>query len=96
MKNLEELKTTLARHKSALQKKYKIKHLGIFGSYANRSAEEQSDLDILVEFEQPIGLDFVSLAEELEALLGVKVDLVSKNAIKPNKLPFVLEDLIHV
>ena len=96
MKNLEQIKTALARHKPALQRKYNIRQIGIFGSYASGSAEEHSDIDILVEFDQPIGLEFVSLADELEELLGVKVDLVSKNAIKRNMLPYVLEDLVYV
>ena len=53
-------------------------------------------MDILVEFEKPVGLDFVTLAEELEAILGVKVDLVSANAIRPDMMPSVKECLIYV
>ncbi|HEX2869005.1 MAG TPA: nucleotidyltransferase family protein [Ignavibacteriales bacterium] len=96
MKNLMELKAILARSKDELKRKYNIKEMGIFGSYAYGLATELSDIDILVEFEKPIGLDFVTLAEELESLLGVKVDLVSANAIKPNMLPSVKEHLIYV
>lgn len=96
MKNLSEIKTTLALHKPALQQKYRLKYIGVFGSYASGSAREDSDVDILVEFEQPIGLDFVTLADELETLLNVKVDLVSKNAIKENMLPYVMQDLTYV
>ena len=96
MKNLMEIKALLARNKDELKRKYHIKEMGIFGSYAYGLATETSDIDILVEFERPIGLDFVSLAEELESLLGVKVDLVSSNAIKPNMIPSVKEHLIYV
>ncbi|MGE5496935.1 MAG: nucleotidyltransferase family protein [Syntrophothermus sp.] len=96
MKNLMEIKTLLARNKDELKRKYHIKEIGIFGSYAYGLATEISDIDILVEFEKPIGLDFVTLAEELEALLGVEVDLVSANAIKPNMILSVKEHLIYV
>ncbi|MFQ5677687.1 MAG: nucleotidyltransferase family protein [bacterium] len=96
MKTLADLKSTLARHKPELQRKYCIKQLGIFGSYVDGSAMGDSDVDILVEFSEPIGLEFVSLADELEKLLGVKVDLVSVNAIKANMLPYVEQDLVYV
>lgn len=96
MKNMMEIKALLALNKDELTRKYSIKEMGIFGSYAYGLATETSDIDILVEFEKPIGLDFVTLADELEALLGVKVDLVSSNAIKPNMILSVKEHLIYV
>lgn len=96
MKTLDELKKTLSLHKEELRQKYKIKEIGIFGSYADGLADEKSDIDILVEFSEPIGLDFVTLADELESILGLKVDLVSLNAIKPRLMPYVKENLIYV
>ena len=96
MKTLNEIKSILSEHKPDLCKRYYIKNLGIFGSYVRGSANEKSDLDILVHLEKPIGLDFVVLAEELENLLQLKVDLVSINAIKPNLFKFVEENLIYV
>ena len=68
----------------------------LFGSVARGDVTPNSDLDILVQFEKPIGLDFVTLAEELESLLQVKVDLVSINAIKPKMMDYVKESLIYV
>jgi len=76
--------------------KYNIDNIGIFGSYARGTASENSDLDILVGFKKPNGLGFVTLAEELESLLKVKVDLVSVNAIKPKMMNYVKESLIYV
>lgn len=70
--------------------------MGIFGSYARNEANENSDLDILVEFENPIGLDFVSLADELEETLGIKIDLVSSNSLKSAEVKSVTDDLINV
>ena len=49
-----------------------------------------------MEFKEPVGLDFVELAEFLESILEVKVDLVSKGAIKPNRWSYIKEDLIYV
>lgn len=96
MKTLTELKNNLSRHKPSLMRKYNVETLGIFGSYVRGTASEDSDLDILVQFKKPIGLEFVTLAEELESLLQVKVDLVPVNAIKPKMMNYVKENLIYV
>ncbi len=81
MKSLTEIKYTLARSKNKLLKKYNLKEIYIFGSYSTGEANEFSDIDIMVELKKPIGLKFVDLADELEKLLGIKVDLVSRGAI---------------
>jgi predicted nucleotidyltransferase len=96
MQTIRQIKSILAQHKSELAQKYHLRHLGIFGSYARKDQTAQSDIDLLVEFEEPIGLEFVSLAEELESLLGVKVDLVSINAIKPKMFKIIKKDLVYV
>lgn len=96
IKTLNEIKRTLALKKGDLKKKYHIKNIGIFGSYAYGNPSAESDLDILVEFETPIGLDFVRLADELEELLGQKIDLVSANAIKEKMMHSIRESLIYV
>jgi len=96
MKNLEEVRELLKGHKEELKSRYGVSKIGIFGSYARNEQVEESDVDILVEFERPIGLDFVALADHLEALLGFKVDLVSRGAIKPNRWKYVAEDLLYV
>ena len=96
MKNLEEVRGLLEEHKEELKNRYGVSRIGIFGSYARNEQIEESDIDILVEFERPIGLDFVTLADHLEALLGFKVDLVSRGAIKPNRWKYVAEDLLYV
>jgi predicted nucleotidyltransferase len=96
MRNLEEIKVVLNNHKADLRNKYCVKTLGVFGSVAREDTPAPADIDILVEFEKPIGLDFVALAEELESLLEMKVDLVSRNSIKPKMFNFIKEDLIYV
>ena len=96
MKNLYEIKQILDKNKKQLEKKYHVSRIGIFGSFSRNEVTDKSDIDILVEFSQPIGLDFVLLADELEILLGNKVDLVSSKAIKPGMKKYIEEDLIYV
>lgn len=79
-----EIKNILESHKKSLAKKYHISQIGIFGSYARGEHAETSDIDILVDFSSPISLfEFINLEEELSNLLKVKVDLVSRKALKP-------------
>jgi len=96
MKTLDEIKNILTQHKEELVDRYKVKEIGIFGSYIRGEQEVKSDVDILVEFKEPIGLKFTELAEVLESILEVKVDLVSKGAIKPNRWRYIKEDLVYV
>jgi predicted nucleotidyltransferase len=96
MKKLSEIKSLLESHKQAIKDRYNIKQIGIFGSVVRGDATEFNDVDILVEFDKPIGLDFVLLADEIENILGVKVDLVTPNAIKPKMLEYIKQDLIYV
>ena len=96
MKTVDEIRDILAQHKEELADRYKVKEIGIFGSYIRGEQKNDSDLDILVEFKEPIGLDFIELAEFLESILEVKVDLVSKGAVKPNRWRYIKEDLIYV
>jgi predicted nucleotidyltransferase len=96
MKTLQEIKSTLGRHKQQLFSDYPIKSLAIFGSYARREQNDESDLDIVVEFNEKIGLRFIDLAEELENLIGFKVDLVSKNGIKKKYYKKIESDLTYV
>ncbi len=96
MKTLNEIITILKTNEIYLKQKYKIKNIGLFGSVCRGDATDDSDIDILAEFEEPIGLEFVDLALELEKLLNNKVDLVSKKGIKSSYLRYVLEDLVYV
>lgn len=96
MKTFEQFKAILAVQKPELMKKYHLKKLGFFGSYVRGDETQSSDLDIMVDFEKPIGLDFVTLADELESILGVKVDLVSVNAVKPRMMESIKKELLYV
>lgn len=96
MKTLTDIKNLLTLKKAALFRKYPIKSLAIFGSYARNEQQEESDLDLMVEFNGKIGSDFIILAEELEEIMGTKVDLVSMKGIKPRYFEHIKEDIIYV
>jgi uncharacterized protein len=96
MKDLDEIKATLSSHKRDLLARYPIASLAIFGSYARNDQSETSDLDVMVEFNDRIGIRFIDLAEELESILKMKIDLVSKKGIKEKYLKSIDTDLIYV
>lgn len=96
MSELSSIIEKLKIAKPNLSEKYNIDKLAVFGSYSRNEQRENSDIDILVEFSKPIGLEFVSLAFELEQILGEKVDLVSKKAIKERYLNYILKDIKYV
>lgn len=97
MVSLEKIKSTLSHQKSKLCGSFNVKNLGIFGSFVRGEQKKGSDLDVLVEFSEPIGLfRFIELEERLTAMLGVKVDLVSKKALKPRIGERILKEVIYV
>lgn len=96
MKTIKEIEDILSRHKSRLFRDYPIKSMAIFGSYSRSEQNDTSDLDILVEFSDRIGVRFIDLADELENIIGFKVDLVSKKGIKEKYLKSIDSDLIYV
>ncbi len=81
---VEEFVRVLREHLPELQKRYGVSALGIFGSYVHGKQKRKSDLDILVEFERaPTFFQFIELEDRISELLGVKIDLVMKSALKP-------------
>jgi hypothetical protein len=96
MKSREQIIRLLKKEKSALQNRFKVRKLAIFGSYARGEQHSKSDVDILVDIDPSIGLEFVTLAEKIEKLLGIKVELVSLGAIKRRNLKVIKKDLIYV
>lgn len=97
MKTLQEIKQTLAEHKRQLAQDYYVKNIGIFGSYVSGRSSEESDIDILVEFEKPVGfVKFIRLENYLSDLLGIKVDLVTRKALKPRIGQKILGELVSV
>lgn len=86
----------LAGHKGELRERFNIKTIGVFGSIVKGKQHTRSDIDVLVEFEKPVGLfDFMALEEYLSSLLGAKVDLVSKKALKPKIGERILSEVVY-
>jgi Predicted nucleotidyltransferases len=75
----------LRQHLPELKEKYSVSSLGVFGSYIRGEQTKDSDLDVLVQFDKKPGLlKYIELENYLSDLLGIKVDLVMKSALKPN------------
>ncbi len=96
MTTLKEITHTLKINKPKLTSKYGVSVLAIFGSYGRGQETPEIDIDILVEFNRPIGIEFIDLADEPEILLNTKVDLVSKNGIKPEYFNQIEKELNYV
>ena len=97
MKRLEEIQEILRQKKPILRERFKVKEIGIFGSFARGEEKDTSDLDILVELERPVGLiKFVGLQNYLSDELGEKVDLVTKSALKPRIKENILSEVVYI
>jgi uncharacterized protein len=96
MYTLETILDKLKKHKPELQKKYPISKIGVFGSYARKEATENSDIDIAVEITGSMGLKFIAMADEIEALFGIKTDVIRLRSIKPHYLQYVVKDIVYV
>ena len=82
MKSKQQILEILASCKPELEKRFKVRRVALFGFYAREEQTPGSDVDILVDVGPEIGLDFVTLAERVENLLGMPVELVSRRALK--------------
>ena len=97
MNELDKIKQVLRQNKSSLKKNFKIKLLGIFGSYVRGKQKKNSDVDILVEFNGPTTFDqYISLKIFLEDLLNCPVDLVARKGIRPQLAPFIEREALRV
>lgn len=97
MYSTQQIISILEYQKKELAKRYPISELGLFGSYARGDHNEQSDIDILIDFYDRIdGFDYIRIAHHLEDVFKQKIDLVSRKGIKPQYLPYVENNLIYV
>jgi uncharacterized protein len=93
----DNIKIMIASQMKYLRENFKVKKIGIFGSYARGDNHTKSDVDMIVEFRQPIGFfAFVRLERLLSKILGKKVDLVSKRALKPAIKKDVLKEALFL
>lgn len=93
--NKEEILSILKNLKSEIKTKYRVKNLGLFGSYVKKEQKETSDIDILVEFEEDADLfHLIGLSLFLEENFNIKVDVVSKSALKKELRDNILQEVI--
>lgn len=96
MRTKEEILKILRKELPFIRSKFKVRKIGLFGSYARGDQGEASDIDILVEFEEPVGFfKFVELEDYLSEKLKAKVDLVTPDALKPLIKPHVIKEVIY-
>jgi predicted nucleotidyltransferase len=97
MKTIDEIEKIIKKNKIELNEKYGLISIGIFGSYGRGEQNKDSDLDLLVEVRRPMGfVKFIRLENHLSQLLGVKVDMVTKKALKPNIGKRILQEVQYV
>ncbi|MFI5382950.1 MAG: nucleotidyltransferase family protein [Methanosarcina thermophila] len=97
LKDVDHFIRILRQHLPEIREKYSVSYLGVFGSYVRGEQTGESDLDILVEFDETPGLlKYIELEYYLSDLLGVKVDLVTRTGLKPNIGKRVLNEVISL
>lgn len=97
MKNLIEIRDILTKNKKIIQEKYKVKKIGIFGSYVRGEQKEDSDLDIIVDFSEPVSLlKLVNFENFLGNITGLKVDVVPESDIRPELRDNILNEASYL
>ena len=97
MTTLSEILAKLADLKPELKRRYKVREIGLFGSWVRAEQHTTSDIDILVEFEEEADLfDWIGLTLYLEENLGYPVDVVPRKALRPELQPAVLEQVVRI
>jgi len=93
----EEIINILKKELPIIKDKYGVKTIGIFGSYVRGEQDKKSDLDLLIQFEKPIGFfKFIALEDYLTKKLGIKVEIVTEDALKPLIKPRVMKEVVYV
>jgi len=97
MRTREEVLRILKEELPFLRNKFKVRKVGLFGSCARAEQVEGSDIDVLVEFEEPVGFfKFIELEDYLSRKLEARVELVTPDAIKPLIKPYIMREVIYV
>ncbi len=97
MTTFDDINRILHEHLDELRHDYGVAQLGVFGSFARGQQQEESDLDLLVEFTRPVGfVSFIKLEKHLQEMLGRRVDLVTKKALKPYIGEHILAEVRYV
>jgi predicted nucleotidyltransferase len=94
---LDEVKNIIKESKIELERNFKVKEIGIFGSYIRGEQKDKSDVDILVELDEPVSLlGLVKLENYLSDLLHIKVDLIPKKDIRQELRERILRETVYL
>lgn len=96
MGQLAEIKKVLEQLKPELAQKFRVQTIGLFGSVVRDDFSPSSDIDIIVDFDQPIGIEFIDLANYMEQRLQKKVDLVSRKGVKDKYFKAIEREIVYV
>lgn len=96
MKTKDEVMAILRAIKPLVADLFKVRSMALFGSYARGQQTESSDVDVIVDVDPAIGLDFVDLADLIEEKLGVAADVIPADGIKPRYREHIKKDLLYV
>ena len=96
MRRLAEIKEILERLKPELAQRFHVQTIGLFGSIVRDDFSADSDIDIIVDFKRPVGIEFIDLADYMEQQLQSKIDLVSKKGIKDKYYKAIEREIVYV
>jgi predicted nucleotidyltransferase len=96
MRNLSSIKAALKSLKPELESKFHVKSIGIFGSAVRNDFTPESDIDLIVDFDKPVGISFIDLADFIEKKMNSKIDLVSLKGIKPQYFSLIEKEIVYV
>lgn len=96
MTELASIQQILIQLKPELKQKFFVNSIGLFGSIVRTDFTDKSDVDIIVDFTKPVGVEFIDLADYLESKICKKVDLVSKNGVKQKYFQQIESEIIYV
>ncbi len=96
MTELKSIQQILAHLKPELTQRFFVSSIGLFGSIVRDDFSANSDVDIVVDFSKPVGLEFIDLADYIEMKLKKKVDLVTKKGLSPKYFQQIESEIIYV
>ena len=95
MINKEMIFKTIIQEYPKLKAEFNVQRIGLFGSYSLNQENEESDIDLIIEFSQPIGLKFITLCDYLEQLFDKKVDVLTPEGLKSIRIKSVVDNILN-